>query len=73
MRNKININSFQEPSPEYEALEARQEKILVQLAELKKQVSTLCHFLKQSNQMEKSLKQSNQMEESLKDSVQVSN
>ncbi|XP_011866668.1 PREDICTED: aminoacyl tRNA synthase complex-interacting multifunctional protein 2-like isoform X2 [Vollenhovia emeryi] len=38
--------------PEYGALEARQEKILGQLAELKKQVSRLCHFLKQSNQME---------------------
>ncbi|KYQ47415.1 putative aminoacyl tRNA synthase complex-interacting multifunctional protein 2 [Trachymyrmex zeteki] len=57
----------QVPLPEYELLEARQEKILNQLAELKKQVSTLCHFLKQSNQME--VKQSNQTE--VKDSVQV--
>ncbi|XP_011691668.1 PREDICTED: aminoacyl tRNA synthase complex-interacting multifunctional protein 2-like isoform X2 [Wasmannia auropunctata] len=38
--------------PEYEALEARQERILSQLAELKKQVSTLCHFLKQPNHVE---------------------
>ncbi|XP_012530729.1 probable aminoacyl tRNA synthase complex-interacting multifunctional protein 2 isoform X2 [Monomorium pharaonis] len=42
----------QTPLPEYGALEARQEKILSQLAELKKQVSTLCHFLKQSNKAE---------------------
>ncbi|KYM95646.1 PREDICTED: aminoacyl tRNA synthase complex-interacting multifunctional protein 2-like isoform X2 [Cyphomyrmex costatus] len=57
----------QAPLPEYGLLEARQEKILNQLAELKKQVSTLCHFLKQSNQME--MKQSNQTE--VKDSVEV--
>ncbi|KAL0125666.1 hypothetical protein PUN28_004622 [Cardiocondyla obscurior] len=38
--------------PEYEALEARQEKILSQLAELKKQVSKLYSFLRQSNQAE---------------------
>lgn len=30
-------------------MEARQSKILIQLADLKKQVSTLSHFLKQSN------------------------
>ena len=35
--------------PEYHELEARQSKILIQLADLKKQVSTLSHFLKQSN------------------------
>ncbi|XP_011164543.2 aminoacyl tRNA synthase complex-interacting multifunctional protein 2 isoform X2 [Solenopsis invicta] len=40
----------QVPLPQCEALEARQEKILSQLMELKKQVSTLCHFLKQSKQ-----------------------
>ncbi|XP_006608527.1 aminoacyl tRNA synthase complex-interacting multifunctional protein 2-like isoform X5 [Apis dorsata] len=39
------------PLPEYNALEARQEKILAQLAELKKQVSTLSGFLKQTNQV----------------------
>lgn len=42
---------FQSPLPEYNALEARQEKILAQLAELKKQVSTLSGFLKQTNQV----------------------
>ncbi|XP_018057305.1 PREDICTED: aminoacyl tRNA synthase complex-interacting multifunctional protein 2-like isoform X1 [Atta colombica] len=61
------IRLLQAPLPEYGLLEARQEKILNQLAELKKQVSTLCHFLKQSNQME--VKQSNQTE--VKDSVEV--
>ncbi|XP_017759473.1 PREDICTED: probable aminoacyl tRNA synthase complex-interacting multifunctional protein 2 [Eufriesea mexicana] len=40
----------QSPLPEYNALETRQEKILVQLAGLKKQVSTLSEFLKQTNQ-----------------------
>lgn len=35
-------------------MEARQSKILIQLADLKKQVSTLCHFLKQSNGITKS-------------------
>ncbi|KAG7208957.1 hypothetical protein KM043_015127 [Ampulex compressa] len=39
----------QAPLPEFTALEARQEKILSQLAELKKQVSTLCNFLKGTN------------------------
>ncbi|KAK2580564.1 hypothetical protein KPH14_007690 [Odynerus spinipes] len=39
----------QNPLPEYALLEARQEKILGQLAELKKQVSTLCDFLKHTN------------------------
>lgn len=38
------------PLPEYNLLEARQEKILAQLADLKKQVSTLCNILKQTNQ-----------------------
>ncbi|KAG5337834.1 AIMP2 protein, partial [Acromyrmex heyeri] len=61
------IRLLQAPLPEYGLLEARQEKILNQLAELKKQVSTLCHFLKQSNQME--VKQSNQTE--VKNSVEV--
>jgi len=42
---------LQELSPEYSALEIRQEKILNQLAELKKQVSTLCSFLKRSNKI----------------------
>ncbi|EZA58521.1 probable aminoacyl tRNA synthase complex-interacting multifunctional protein 2 isoform X2 [Ooceraea biroi] len=46
----------QKPLPEYGALEIRQEKILNQLAELKKQVSTLCHFLKQSNKAQKPVK-----------------
>ncbi|XP_076233094.1 putative aminoacyl tRNA synthase complex-interacting multifunctional protein 2 isoform X2 [Calliopsis andreniformis] len=40
----------QSPLPEYKTLEIRQEKILAQLAELKKHVSTLCDFLKQTNQ-----------------------
>lgn len=40
----------QSPLPEYNALEMRQEKILAQLAELKKQVSTLSSLLKQTNQ-----------------------
>ncbi|XP_053987381.1 probable aminoacyl tRNA synthase complex-interacting multifunctional protein 2 isoform X2 [Hylaeus volcanicus] len=40
----------QSPLPEYNALEARQEKILAQLAELRKQVSTLSSLLKQTNQ-----------------------
>ncbi|XP_078045701.1 putative aminoacyl tRNA synthase complex-interacting multifunctional protein 2 isoform X2 [Augochlora pura] len=40
----------QSPLPEYSLLEARQEKILAQLAELKKQVSTLCNLLKRTNQ-----------------------
>ncbi|XP_015431574.1 PREDICTED: uncharacterized protein LOC107187897 isoform X2 [Dufourea novaeangliae] len=39
----------QSPLPEYDALEARQEKILAQIAELKTQVSTLCDLLKQPN------------------------
>lgn len=38
------------PLPEYNLLEARQEKILAQLADLKKQVSTLCNILKRTNQ-----------------------
>lgn len=38
----------QNPLPEYSALEARQEKILAQLAELKQQVLTLSNFLKQT-------------------------
>ncbi|XP_011646541.1 aminoacyl tRNA synthase complex-interacting multifunctional protein 2 isoform X2 [Pogonomyrmex barbatus] len=38
----------QAPVPEYGALEARQEKILGQLADLKQQVVMLCQFLKQS-------------------------
>ncbi|XP_076653728.1 putative aminoacyl tRNA synthase complex-interacting multifunctional protein 2 isoform X2 [Halictus rubicundus] len=38
------------PLPEYNLLEARQEKILAQLADLKKQVSTLCNLLKRTNQ-----------------------
>lgn len=41
----------QSPLPEYKALEARQEKILTQLAELKKQVSMLSDFLRQTNQV----------------------
>lgn len=40
---------LQNPLPEYALLEARQEKILAQLAELKKQVSTLCDLLKHTN------------------------
>ncbi|XP_046838414.1 probable aminoacyl tRNA synthase complex-interacting multifunctional protein 2 isoform X1 [Vespa crabro] len=43
------IEFLKNPLPEYALLEARQEKILVQLAELKKQVSTLCDFLKHTN------------------------
>ncbi|XP_043500255.1 aminoacyl tRNA synthase complex-interacting multifunctional protein 2 isoform X2 [Polistes fuscatus] len=39
----------QNPLPEYALLEARQEKILAQLAELKKQVSSLCNFLKHTD------------------------
>ncbi|XP_015175526.1 PREDICTED: aminoacyl tRNA synthase complex-interacting multifunctional protein 2 isoform X2 [Polistes dominula] len=39
----------QNPLPEYALLEARQEKILAQLAELKKQVSSLCSFLKHTD------------------------
>ncbi|XP_072747488.1 aminoacyl tRNA synthase complex-interacting multifunctional protein 2 isoform X2 [Anoplolepis gracilipes] len=39
----------EKPLPEYEELEARQDKILIQLADLKKQVFTLCHYLKQSS------------------------
>ncbi|CAK9823194.1 Probable aminoacyl tRNA synthase complex-interacting multifunctional protein 2 [Anthophora retusa] len=45
------INFLKSPLPEYKALEVRQEKILTQLAELKKQVSTLSDFLKQTNQV----------------------
>ncbi|KAG6795678.1 aminoacyl tRNA synthase complex-interacting multifunctional protein 2 isoform X1 [Apis mellifera caucasica] len=45
------ISFLKSPLPEYNALEARQEKILAQLAELKKQVSTLSGFLKQTNQV----------------------
>ncbi|CAK9809729.1 Aminoacyl tRNA synthase complex-interacting multifunctional protein 2 [Anthophora plagiata] len=41
----------QSPLPEYKALEVRQEKILTQLAEIKKQVSTLSDFLKQTNKV----------------------
>ncbi|XP_020295528.1 aminoacyl tRNA synthase complex-interacting multifunctional protein 2 isoform X2 [Pseudomyrmex gracilis] len=37
---------------DYNALEARQERILEQLADLKKQVSLLCTFLKQSHDAE---------------------
>lgn len=40
------IEFLKNPLPEYALLEARQEKILAQLAELKKQVSTLRDFLK---------------------------
>ncbi|XP_029163407.1 uncharacterized protein LOC114934857 isoform X2 [Nylanderia fulva] len=42
-----------EPSTEYYELEARQTKILSQLADLKEQVSTLCYFLKHSNEATK--------------------
>ncbi|CAL7947535.1 unnamed protein product [Xylocopa violacea] len=45
------ISFLKSPMPEYNALEARQEKILAQLAELKKQVSVLSNFLKHSNQV----------------------
>lgn len=45
---------LQNPLPEYALLEARQEKILTQLAELKKQVSTLCNFLKHTNHVKAS-------------------
>ncbi|XP_017880816.1 uncharacterized protein LOC108625364 isoform X2 [Ceratina calcarata] len=38
----------QNPLPEYNALETRQEKILTQLAELKQQVLTLSNFLNQT-------------------------
>ncbi|XP_078045700.1 putative aminoacyl tRNA synthase complex-interacting multifunctional protein 2 isoform X1 [Augochlora pura] len=44
------ISFLKSPLPEYSLLEARQEKILAQLAELKKQVSTLCNLLKRTNQ-----------------------
>lgn len=44
------IEFLKNPLPEYALLEARQEKILAQLAELKKQVSTLCDFLKHTDQ-----------------------
>ncbi|KAK9296377.1 hypothetical protein QLX08_009594 [Tetragonisca angustula] len=44
------ISFLKSPLPEYNALEARQEKILAQLAELKKQVATLSGFLRQPNQ-----------------------
>ncbi|XP_060813280.1 uncharacterized protein LOC132905708 isoform X1 [Bombus pascuorum] len=44
------ISFLKSPLPEYNALEARQEKILAQLAELKKQVSTLSGFLRQTKQ-----------------------
>ncbi|KAL2749118.1 putative aminoacyl tRNA synthase complex-interacting multifunctional protein 2 isoform X1 [Vespula maculifrons] len=43
------IEFLKNPLPEYALLEARQEKILAQLAELKKQVSTLCDLLKHTN------------------------
>lgn len=39
----------QEPHPDLKLLEARQEKILSQLSELKHQVATLCNVLKESN------------------------
>ncbi|XP_017791676.1 PREDICTED: uncharacterized protein LOC108573714 [Habropoda laboriosa] len=45
------ISFLKSPLPEYNALEIRQEKILEQLAELKKQVLTLSDFLKQTNQV----------------------
>ncbi|XP_029040621.1 probable aminoacyl tRNA synthase complex-interacting multifunctional protein 2 isoform X1 [Osmia bicornis bicornis] len=45
------INFLKSPLPEYTALEIRQEKILIQLAELKQQVSALSNFLKQTNQV----------------------
>lgn len=45
------INFLKSPLPEYTALEVRQEKILTQLAELKRQVSALSDFLKQTNQV----------------------
>ncbi|XP_076627154.1 aminoacyl tRNA synthase complex-interacting multifunctional protein 2 isoform X1 [Colletes latitarsis] len=44
------ISFLKSPLPEYNALEMRQEKILAQLAELKKQVSMLSNLLKQTNQ-----------------------
>ncbi|XP_076228186.1 aminoacyl tRNA synthase complex-interacting multifunctional protein 2 isoform X3 [Nomia melanderi] len=44
------INFLKSPLPEYNLLEERQEKILAELAELKKQVSTLCNLLKHPNQ-----------------------
>ncbi|XP_015603146.1 aminoacyl tRNA synthase complex-interacting multifunctional protein 2 isoform X2 [Cephus cinctus] len=40
----------QDPLPEVAILEARQEKILAQLAQLKEQVSSLCNVLKESSQ-----------------------
>ncbi|KAI4500306.1 hypothetical protein M0802_004723 [Mischocyttarus mexicanus] len=43
------IEFLKNPLPEYALLEARQEKILTQLAELKKQVSSLCNFLKHTD------------------------
>ncbi|XP_012254813.2 aminoacyl tRNA synthase complex-interacting multifunctional protein 2 isoform X1 [Athalia rosae] len=44
------IKFLKSPLPEIVDLEIRQEKILVQLAELKKQVSNLCAILNNSNQ-----------------------
>ncbi|XP_012232376.1 probable aminoacyl tRNA synthase complex-interacting multifunctional protein 2 isoform X2 [Linepithema humile] len=42
----------QKPLRDYSALEARQEKVLDQLAKLKNHVQTLCHFLKQSDRLD---------------------
>ncbi|XP_066595116.1 probable aminoacyl tRNA synthase complex-interacting multifunctional protein 2 isoform X2 [Prorops nasuta] len=51
-RNVVTNITEQSPAPQFAALEARQERILSQLAELKKQVSTLCDFLKQTNHVD---------------------
>lgn len=42
----------QKPLRDYSALEARQEKVLDQLAQLKKHVQQLCYFLRQSDRVD---------------------